>query len=320
MSRRNKKSNRVQRGLAGLLTAASKPAQVSADVPKPETLLQMDARLLREAEDARLAPIRKLEAENVRMLREIAETLTATVKTYWSKPLEQIARFGVTAGFVDLGLPTGQSQNVALTFKEFVAKLESQGIRLNDDAQKRLGSFVNVQQNRGVLINPESLSCIFDQLVASECFGDGVTVEQRGPLPEATPEKRLTLSDLAHESTESREGREKHIAVLNDAYFSGEAADIYQSWRAHLVKDYGFSPNEEQKHAVIQWFQDANRSYLQRKAWDECRVSMVRRGIFPSNLLTPDEQLAEQIETSSDISSRDARRTIALRQREIGLI
>jgi len=91
--------------------------------------------------------------------------------------------------------------------------------------------------------------------------------------------------------------------------FNGEAKTVFRQFIAHCKTTWGVDLTEDQQHEIILWFTKNNRSFLDGKAYDACRVNLVRRGILPPGCLTEDEQLANSIE-DEDTTTWSGRRNL----------
>jgi hypothetical protein len=115
----------------------------------------------------------------------------------------------------------------------------------------------------------------------------------------------------------TREGERKARELANEHFFSTECREVYNRFLAHCASTWEFSPTEKQARAIVQWFQDTNRSMtVDKTAWDDMRRFLVLAGVLPSRMVTEDEVLAGRIE-NTDMSTRDARLAFAAESRRI---
>jgi len=258
--------------------------------------------------------------QTVASLRQIRAVQADTTRAFWNRPLSEIAKAGIDGygAFDELSLPVGnqtQKDRVA-EFERFVAT-----VKLNEEGTMRFGSFGQVQAFHNVEITQESLRQMFDRLLDLGCFAAGeCTVEKierpRAAQPVIDNDQPVTL-DALDSIPDTRDGNRQARELAQQHYLSVEAKEMFFKWLRHLYDDYkGFSPNEEQKKAAIQFFQTWNRSYLNYQSWDECRRFLVSAHIFPSHLLTPDERLSIELE-DADLTDRNVRVEFARRSRLI---
>ena len=70
----------------------------------------------------------------------------------------------------------------------------------------------------------------------------------------------------------------------------------------------------EQK-AAYKYFIDRQLNWMLHANYNDCRVFLVRTGVFPSHLLTGDEQAAAEVESAPALSTMSYEQRQALRKK-----
>ena len=84
---------------------------------------------------------------------------------------------------------------------------------------------------------------------------------------------------------------------------------MFNEFLAHVLKTFGFEITPEAQKEMVIWFQRNNRSFLDPRAYDQCKVNLARRSILPRTVLTEDERLCESVE-QEDTMSWDVKRRL----------
>jgi len=170
--------------------------------------------------------------------------------------------------------------------------------------------------------SPEAWQAAFDRLF--ECGAipeadlgfDDSRITERPAEPAPTPEKLPTIDDIEGLDTVSREGLKQSRKIVEEiaAY---EQAPMVIEWLDSLKNNFnGFVPTPPQLKTVQNWFQRNNRSFADRRNYDAARRAMVAQGLWPERLLTPEDLLAREIEsTPLSTSGFDARQALIRRIR-----
>ena len=285
-------------------------------------LKEMRERRDREAQqelEAKLAPVKA----------ELAATLNKAARAsrmYWSQDLKHLAGL-LNAGMFepDFGVQfprTDQPQNSARgreQFEEFVTEtLPRKGVFLSDSGSQRLLFYCLAQafsENHADMSSPETWKLAHERLFSIQAY-DEVNGEvgfdsQRVVEPVvAQPAPDPTIADLETINTQTREGERIAHGILSRAVFNGEAKAIYLEWLRSLKTSFsGYEMPEHVQREAILWFQNNSRSFLDRRAFDQCRLNLVRRGLMPDMCLTSDDRLAIAVE-NEDTQGYESRRRI----------
>jgi hypothetical protein len=116
-----------------------------------------------------------------------------------------------------------------------------------------------------------------------------------------TPAPELTVADLEGLDTSTREGSKIAQRLISAAVFgpSGQAAEVFKQFVAHVSKTFGHDMTESEQRALITIFQQRNLSFLDHRAYDAARREMVlAKNILPRTCLTQDELLCQEIEST----------------------
>jgi hypothetical protein len=257
----------------------------------------------RRRQEAIDRPVREAQEQIAATLREIRATQSEAVKTFWSQDLASIGTQGIEArgAFFDLTLPTGTQEqaDVVATFNNFIKPLN-----LSDEQVRKFGSFVTVQKHRGVIVDENSIAQMWDALADLDVMP--VRAMPQVARVEEVEQPKDFISEIEHMDTSTREGRERAKALATEAHLTGPVRETFYAWKQHLYNDYGFSPTDAQSEFVVNFIQSTGRDYLDKRSWDAARLHCVRIGLFPQNLKTPAERLADSIETQ-DMSQWHAR-------------
>jgi hypothetical protein len=260
-----------------------------------------------------------LEAKLSPAKQELAKTLSRSdkfLKLDFIQPLAKIAQLiqdGVAAVDLATNYPTTtepQSGNSGKEeFYQFVYEiLPRRGFTLSENGSMRLLYFV-IAQARGKGANMSSIdtwSLAFDKLwsldafdIASAEVGWDESKVQQEPVVEA-PERELTVADIENIDTSTREGDKLAKKIVSNAVFgpSGQAAEVFQQFIAHVSKTFGHDLNESEQRELINVFASRNLSFLDHRAYDKARCELVAKGVLPRTCYTPDEVLCLEIEST----------------------
>jgi hypothetical protein len=273
----------------------------------------------RQELEARLAPIK---AEVTAQLKK-AESAT---RLYWSQPLRVLASFTNRGDFQpDLGcvFPSTDEQQGGsrgrAEFEKFVNQTLSQtGLLLSPAGSQRLLYFVLAQafsENKADMATPATWQIAFDRLNELRCFNEeggelGYDESQRVVEPVVEqPKPEPGIEALEGLNLLRREDEAQARALIANEVFNGEAKTVFRQFIAHVLKTFGHELTPDEQREIILWFTNNNRSFLDHKAYDACRVNLVRRGILPPGCLTEDEQLTNSIE-DEDTTTWQGRRNL----------
>jgi hypothetical protein len=284
------------------------------EVAKPETLLELAARLEHEERERQEAPIRAAENQLKATLRQMTEGY----RNVWSMPVEKLRKADrefLEASTPDLGLSqtdydtmdagsaTTAGQAAKQTFDDFIAALPQRGITLTEDGVIRFSLFVSalaVFRNAAVTVN----CCDTALAWLHECFGDEIhhastTVAE--PPQESTP---LTLDDVLKQGTDGSRDSDRRLRDAAEFDWLNEHRELISAFLNHLRDVWGFTPTDEQwkfifgKHTGL--FTRMNWSHGDPRNYDSARKYCAKRGIFPSSMLTCGEVAEMQFRQDSD--------------------
>jgi hypothetical protein len=201
--------------------------------------------------------------------------------------------------------------------------LPRRGFTLSESGSMRLLYFVlALAKGRGAdMSSIETWSLAFDKMYALDLFDIasaevGYDESQRViepvvevPEPEATVADIETLN-LSHSREDERKAKE---IVAHAVFVDGEARKMFQGFVAHVSKTFGHDLTENEQREIILWFQKNNKSFLDHRAYNSAKVSLVRSGLLSGGdgLLTDDERLSMAIE-SEDTQTWQGRRNLKM--------
>jgi hypothetical protein len=273
-----------------------------------ETRKEFYARLEREEREKKEAEKRKAEAPLLAVQTKISRNLLklrkAQAENLFIVPSEELG-----------AMCTHVPENVPGTVDEIREQIKSAittglaGIPIHESGVAKIRKVA--AKNLTIDIRqPENIRKIYDYMNDLGVFtSEDVTVPRPvAPVVQPGPERAPDLSELETLNLSSREGAARGRELANAHYYSVEAAAVYQRWTSFLYDTFKYVLTAEAKKAAIQFFIDTNSSYLDPKAWEKARRSLVRRGLMPRTCLTPEEVVAEQWEQRSDRSDTFAAR------------
>jgi hypothetical protein len=261
-----------------------------------------------------------LEAKLAPAKQELAKTLSRSdkfLKLDFIQPLAKIAQLiqdGVAAVDLATNYPTTtepQSGNSGKEeFYQFVYEiLPRRGFTLSENGSMRLLYFV-IAQARGKGANMSSIdtwSLAFDKLWSLDAFDIGSAevgwdeskVQQEPVVEQPAPEP--TVADLETLNLSlSREDERTAQKIVSNAVFgpSGQAAELFQQFIAHVSKTFGHDLTESEQRELIDVFRTRNLSFLDHRAYDKARCELVAKGVLPRTCYTQDELLCLEIEST----------------------
>lgn len=303
MSRRSKKLSRAE-ALAILSTA---PVQRVAAPQGRETLKSFTAQFDAEEKQRAEAPIKTAQTEHSRLLKQLIDGDLATLYSAESKFLAATApNIGNGDQFNNIP-PEAIKATIRRVFSEFEGSIATTG-KLTASGKQKMQSLARANLNCDATQVAFWTQAFYLLRAAGELTTEDF-VETPAQQPEAQPSDLLSALDA---QPDTRDGARRAKELANEHFFSVECREVYDRFLAHCARVWDFYPTEQQARAMVQWFQDTNRSMIADKtAWDDMRRSLVSREIFPrvsptgKSMLTDDELLAERIE-SSNFTGKDA--------------
>jgi hypothetical protein len=325
MSKRNRNGDARGRGIAGALSLYGsdskhvKTVTVEDDQPR-ETLASFTKKYNEDAEAARVAPIRAAERElneNLRALREENRKALLLI------PSADLAKL---IGPPWCGTEEELLASAQFAFARFKEQLLREGITFTPAAGNKLAQIAKLNPYLD-WTNAIAVRQIFDY-----CFDlglwDGAEVissEAASKTPAPTPEPvdtGLTLDKIEGLDTRTSDAQRASESAVNQYFYSREVGPIWESWKAHMVRDYRFVPNDKQGRAIIDWFVKNNKSFLDTRNWDKCRVALREvLGNSPRTgqpMLTRDELLSISLDSDQiDLDSREGKRQFLKKSQEL---
>jgi hypothetical protein len=257
---------------------------------------------------AALAPVRELEktlnADRIEKMRQARADMLSPNYAYFSQICPPFSEYtGKEEDYLD---------SVRNTFLEFQTRLESTGVNLT---QAGLESLAELSDNNTSLnwTDARTFNSVWEHMcgVGFAKEGRDFTVERAKTEPVAAPQPKPDFDTLL--ATRSADDPELRNAAHEFAI--EEARPTFNEWVDSLLISFGYSMPLPVAKQVSDWFIQANLSFLDRSAYDQCRRAFVREGIMPRTCLTPDDLAAEEME-SLDIRTPEGRRRAAQLHRE----
>jgi hypothetical protein len=288
-------------------------------------------RLLEEKRRFEEGERQELNAKLAPVLAERAATLAANTREmrgYWSRPITVIGEnvrdnifisdMGVAFETTEKPVPSA-GRNECL---EFLERLTARtGYCLNSVGQHRLLMY-GVSQclaQCADLSRESTWEKSFSRLVELDAFGDELGFDEnlRTEFEPAPQEPEPTAADLESIDTSSRAGQRIAEDILSRAIFQGEAKQVFREWLDSLKNNFDYEMPPEVQREVVQWFLANRRSWLDRKAYDDCRLNLIRRSVIPASCLTEVDRLNWEIEDEYDTTTYEGRRRLAHAAAEI---
>jgi hypothetical protein len=197
-------------------------------------------------------------------------------------------------------------------FLDFNARLATTGVTITQEGLETLAEVS--EDNRGLnWADPVTFERVWGHLVDIGYVKSpqGYTVqeqEQETPAPVNPQDSFDTLLRTRPAGDPELRNAARDAAVI-------ECQPTFSEWTDSLLNSFGYvMPLEVAKH-VERWFIRNNRSFLDRTAYDRCRVACVKEGLMPRTCLTPDDISAEEMD-GLDIRTTEGRRRAAQLHRE----
>jgi hypothetical protein len=189
-------------------------------------------------------------------------------------------------------------------YQTFRVELAGRGITITDNGAKRIGSYVSaLAEGRGIEPTPATWENALDRLYELGCFSSG-EVSNYQPRPEPVIQQPVTAQQpgldelLRTTSAESREGRKRLVEAAEMENFKS-ADPIYTEWLTHLQQTYGFDVSAEDRRYILNvLFPRNNWSYTRAESYNKARRAMVAQNRWADSLLTKEEMLCREVETT----------------------
>lgn len=171
----------------------------------------------------------------------------------------------------------------------FFAILEDEGTVLTEDDKRRVLVYVGLNgiglSDQGVYIDPCANGTWAGAL--ARLTEMGAIKPKRQSRTEPKPLEITDSSDAAHDRmVVSREI--ERLVVGSNGWFD--------NWVASLATGFNFYPTEEQLANAARWLEHRSANLFSADTYNDCRKSLVRQNIWPSHLLTKDEQVEILVE------------------------
>ncbi|MFZ3277994.1 MAG: hypothetical protein WA182_13920 [Candidatus Sulfotelmatobacter sp.] len=171
----------------------------------------------------------------------------------------------------------------------FFAILEDEGVTLSEDDKRRILVYVGLNgiglADKGVFIDPMAQGTWRGAL--ARLTEMGAIKPKRQSRTEPKPLEITDSSDAAHDRmVVSREV--ERLVVGSNGWFD--------NWVASLATGFNFYPTEEQLANAARWLEHRSANLFSADTYNDCRKSLVRQNIWPSHLLTKDEQVEILVE------------------------
>jgi hypothetical protein len=272
------------------------------------------------------APTRKIVAETQAKVSAVLAEHSARVAKFWRLPIasiEDYIRYSDEVVDDRIDLPTTETpisnEKFSEVLKTFVESLPSRGVELlTQESRRRFALYACSQRDsRQAVIDDATLTAMLERCLTLKIFGSEVTGElARAEIKqEQVQPKAATWSAVEDLNPENREQKKLIERALGED-FTSEIAAFFDLWREQLQRDYGYTIPDNLIKRALQYVTDANMNPLRHETWNIVRRVFVKNGWFPAGMLTGREKLSELCETQ-DISNRDVRRAINLKNREL---
>jgi hypothetical protein len=257
-----------------------------------ETWKEMQAREAREAKERAEAPMKALQSEFSKNLRELRAIQRAKLER--GEPSEILAERCTPR-------PTGEIPDADVLI---AARVGLEGISLTKSGRAKVVAVFRMNPT----IDPANAANwreVFDYLVELDVMSneDVPGIEKPAPQPVAeTP-------NLDNLSTDNREHRQMVTKL-----FQADVAAFFDLWAESLYKNFGYSfyadPNypallPKMQAYLVKW----NLNPLSHETWNQIRRAFGKLGLMPL-MLTETEKLNDLIE-SADMNDRETRMAIA---------
>lgn len=181
------------------------------------------------------------------------------------------------------------SEDVEKASDAFFAILEDEGTILSEDDKRRVLVYVGLNgvglSDQGVYVDPCASGTWRGAL--ARLTEMGAIKPKRQSRTEPKPLEITDSSDAAHDRmVVSREV--ERLVVGSNGWFD--------NWVASLATGFNFYPTEEQLANAARWLEHRSANLFSADTYNDCRKSLVRQNIWPSHLLTKDEQVEILVE------------------------
>lgn len=317
------KKHRVKNPWQELAKVNAMPRTDVAQTAPRETLASYtrgyDAEVARQneaAEQARFAGVRAAENALNETLQKARAQQAAALFNQESDELKSRCKNIVDDQFAEMSVEQCR-QMIREAFDSFRTTLEeTQGVRLEATALQKLQAIS--RKNLGIDLTDANVWWrLYEHASELGVFSDRDVTSIRVAAPSAQDQSSDPLAEMMNQP-DTREGSRRATELSNEAYWSGEAAEMYQKWAQHLYDTWGVTLTEPQKQAVISWFMKWNKSFTRYESWNECRRALVAAQILDSSMITADEALSQALEsTTVSLDNREARQDFIRRSRII---
>jgi hypothetical protein len=289
---------------------------------------QITAREQAAAEEKLMAPVRVAEKQ----FKQAASEHSAKIRSFFSRPASFIVENCENApvdAYGDYPLLDGardlQADNSVR--QEFKQNLASSGCTLSESGQTRLDVYLDVlNYYRNIsLASVTSWAIGLERLFSLGCFAAGelagyesVAARRETPKPAAKPSVP-TWKTVRELNPENREQKKLIERALGED-FTTEVATFFGLWQDQLRRDYNYVMPDDVIKRALAYVTSANLNPLRHETWNIVRRLFTKNGWMRtadgSLMLTEREKLSELCE-SSNISDRETRRRINLKNREL---
>ena len=181
------------------------------------------------------------------------------------------------------------SEDVEKASDAFFAILEDEGTILSEDDKRRILVYVGLNgvglADKGVFIDPIAQGTWRGAL--ARLTEMGAIKPKRQSRTEPKPLEITDSSDAAHDRMVVSREVERLVAGSNG---------WFDNWIASLATGFNFYPTEEQLANAARWLEHRSANLFSADTYNDCRKSLVRQNIWPSHLLTKDEQVEILVE------------------------
>jgi hypothetical protein len=284
---------------------------VSADVKSTSVRERLEReRFIREEQEAQDRKLKPLLDEQQNLLRQVDAGQRDLVRQFYSRSIEVIRDevkakhpLSIDEGFSVATGPCSLDQ-WHKSGNEWLDSLTARtGITLSVNATARVFAYCAAQALAGKNMSTiAAWDAAYNRLFDSGAFGvDEIGFDESlrtqavpAPVPEPTPAP--TMQDLMNVDCGTMDGQ-RQARQIADSLYERECGPLALEWVDSLRNNFGFVPTREQLDATRVWFERNNRSWLDRRSFDACRLAMISQGIFPETCWTDQDRANLAIES-----------------------
>jgi hypothetical protein len=186
---------------------------------------------------------------------------------------------------------------IQTALQEASDELINQGFRFTDTAEPKIRKVLGLNKTLD-FTTAAGMYEIVSYMITVGALIEGTDIASPAAV-KPTPEEPKTdpLAELEAQEAVTYDGSRRARRMTEDLMAS-EAHPVWQQWETSLLDNFGFTINKEQRKAAFEYFRRNGLNFLHRPSYDACRRALVGQGVFPAHLLTKDEMLSQQLEST----------------------